>query len=222
MNEELIAYQRARFKDLTLSNFTRSTDTILSTVKLGFLSEELISHFYFCCIALLRFCKEDSKSFNSADDDSLKNNVKGENHGIRKKMWSVISNVQAEHGHKLGASVARGYDSFRSWLCSFCVWQQELVLEANRSNLDSSLEILSSLNINEGDTCSNHIFMCYQFVMLCLRLIVAKRSEIFLPKLVHSVGKLIPVHCGHNGWLTEVELKCYESWLDGMMSSNTA
>lgn len=215
-------YQRARFKELSLSKFARSDELVLSSIHTGVLTEEFISQFYFCCVALWKGSKADSniKTSEERADLSKGNSTQQKSeHSIRRNIWSVVANIHSEHGHTLGASVQRGYDVFRSWICCFCVWQEQLVLGA-QSNLGQSLHVLESYRSEDLETIPDQSCACLKFVLLSLRLIESKRPEAFMAKCAPYLGQLIPVHCGHNGWPSDTELKSYDIWLNSLNRSD--
>ncbi len=213
INEELLPYQRARFTNKPLSHFARSDDVVLSSIKSGLLSEEFISQFYFCCILLQKACKSDLRSSRDERGNSSLH-AKNENNS-KKAIWQILSNVHGEHGHTLGSSVMRGYDGLRSWICSLCIWHDKSVFDG-QTNLSQSVDALSKHIVEEADSVVDGSSTALKFVLSSLKLVASKRSEVFLPKYDHYIGKLLPVHCGHNGWLSETELRSYEVWINGL------
>ena len=151
------------------------------------------------------------------------------------KVWLIIARTDGECGQLLGQAVVEKYDGIRAWVLSYMVRHIALfdTLPATAAGRRNSSRKASGIDIatpvtspaaSPLDQQTNHFF----FLCIALELFQLKRNEIcrhqhlpaaagyrmdFLPRtppnssnMRPTIGRLIPVHCGHNGWPSSDEM----------------
>lgn len=218
IKSEPLEYQRARL--LNCGSPLALGETILeehASIGEG-LTDRFVAHFHFCSLVIMS--EQNVENLRVVDhpkeadvenfvdnSDCLKDAHLYEKMKQKPATWLVLRSLHGEHGQTLGASIKQGFDGFRSWLCSIYLWDSSVVLNAhsNLAEIKQSLEVI--LDRNADNKCSTYVAL--KFIVGALKLLHTKRKQ----DRRWTIGILLPLNCGHNGWLSDEEANNYAEWI---------
>jgi hypothetical protein len=223
LKNESREYQRARIlADERI--FLNDWKSILEDCRTNeFLTERFVNHFFASCMLLASTGKMEKASIlahsygqlsESTGDSNMDEVFSPKDTKKQSIQWAVLSAVKAEFGQTLGGSLKRGFEGVRTWVSSYAIWGDVFVLESPQS--DFSIQQLQQL-VNDSEPRTGRE-AAVQFLVRGLELLRSKRPHFSSKSTINfgSIGILLPISCGHNGFLSEVELASYSAWLNGL------
>ena len=147
-----------------------------------------------------------------------------------KKAWLAIMRIDGGFGQLLGASLSKGLDGTKSWIASYLVWNRNtsvFMKNGIKNAIDDLKALIERLHPTElQDEYAIH------FIIEALDCLYQKNNrfiqegnastkdllggEVQQKALMDLLGTLIPLHCGHNGWPSELEMEMISSWFEAI------
>ena len=142
------------------------------------------------------FCQQDVRDQSSSLTSS-------------EKIWIAVARTDNNCGELLGQGLWRGYDGVRNWICCLLTWSwraaPDMYMPRGCSNIVTTRECLAQLmQLYSAEFRDDDIiqFLVEAIQILCEHLDAAvSRSVLACQQREHDpMGRLLAVHCGHNGW----------------------